>query len=76
MAVPRIGTKSKRDKRPLKEIPGMVPSLHHLPKGCLFSLGAALLNPFARMNGHRPLRWKKPTWPGAGGFIEIMHGSA
>ena len=37
MAVPRIGTKSKRDKRPLKEIPGMVPSLHHLPKGCLFS---------------------------------------
>jgi len=37
MAVPCIGTKSKCGKRSLKEIPGMVPSLLNLPKGCLFS---------------------------------------
>jgi len=37
MAVPCIGTKSTFGKRTLKEIPGMVPSLHHLPEGCLFS---------------------------------------
>ncbi len=37
MAVPYIGTKSKWGKRSLKEIPGMVPSLLNLPKGCAFS---------------------------------------
>jgi len=37
MAVPSIGTKSKLGKRSLKEIPGMVPSLLNLPKGCTFS---------------------------------------
>lgn len=36
MSVPSIGTKSKWGKRRLKEIPGVVPSLLHLPKGCAF----------------------------------------
>ncbi len=36
MSVPSIGTKSRLGKRRLKEIPGLVPSLLHLPKGCAF----------------------------------------
>ena len=36
MSVPSIGTKSKWGKRRLKEIPGVVPSVLNLPKGCTF----------------------------------------
>lgn len=35
-SVPKLGRKFKTGKQPLEEIPGMVPSLHHLPPGCLF----------------------------------------
>ncbi len=36
-SVPELGAKFKRGKQPLREIPGMVPNLIHLPAGCLFS---------------------------------------
>ncbi|WP_300460694.1 ABC transporter ATP-binding protein [Desulfobacula sp.] len=35
-SVPRLGKKFTEGKKPLYEIPGMVPSLHNLPDGCLF----------------------------------------
>jgi len=35
-SVPRLGEKFIRGRKPLDEIPGIVPSLHHLPPGCLF----------------------------------------
>ncbi len=35
-SVPRLGEKFVRGRKSLDEIPGMVPSLHHLPPGCLF----------------------------------------
>ncbi len=35
-SVPVLGKKFLTGKQPLDEIPGMVPSLHHLPPGCLF----------------------------------------
>jgi peptide/nickel transport system ATP-binding protein len=36
-SVPQLGAKFKRGKEPLREIPGIVPNLIHLPAGCLFS---------------------------------------
>jgi len=35
-SVPRLGKKFTEGKKALYEIPGMVPSLHNLPEGCLF----------------------------------------
>jgi oligopeptide/dipeptide ABC transporter ATP-binding protein len=35
-SVPRLGKKFTEGKKALDEIPGMVPSLHNLPNGCLF----------------------------------------
>ncbi len=35
-SVPRLGSKFKDGKQPLQEIPGVVPSLSRLPRGCLF----------------------------------------
>ena len=36
-SIPRLGTKTKRGKVRLQEIPGIVPSVHDLPEGCKFS---------------------------------------
>ncbi|MCG8564502.1 MAG: ABC transporter ATP-binding protein, partial [Desulfobacterales bacterium] len=36
-AVPRLGEKSRRGRRRLQEIPGIVPSLFDMPRGCSFS---------------------------------------
>jgi oligopeptide/dipeptide ABC transporter ATP-binding protein len=46
MSVPCIGTKARLGKRRLREIPGVVPSLLHLPKGCAF---------FPRCNVAKPI---------------------
>jgi oligopeptide/dipeptide ABC transporter ATP-binding protein len=35
-SVPRLGEKFIHGRKTLDEIPGMVPSLQHLPPGCLF----------------------------------------
>jgi len=35
-AIPRLGEKFIEGKKPLNEIPGMVPNLYDLPTGCLF----------------------------------------
>jgi peptide/nickel transport system ATP-binding protein/oligopeptide transport system ATP-binding protein len=35
-SVPRLGRRSKQGKSPLREIPGVVPSMFELPGGCLF----------------------------------------
>jgi oligopeptide/dipeptide ABC transporter ATP-binding protein len=36
-SVPRLGRKFKEGKKPLEEIPGIVPNLYDLPAGCLFA---------------------------------------
>ena len=36
-SIPRLGNKFKCGKKPLQEIPGLVPNLIRLPKGCLFA---------------------------------------
>ena len=36
-SIPVLGAKFKRGKQPLREIPGLVPNLIHLPPGCLFA---------------------------------------
>lgn len=36
-SVPKLGQKFDTGKQPLKEIPGMVPNLIRVPKGCLFA---------------------------------------
>jgi len=36
-SIPRLGSKFKTGKQPLKEIPGLVPNLIRLPPGCLFA---------------------------------------
>ena len=36
-AVPRLGEKSRKGRRRLQEIPGIVPSLFDMPRGCSFS---------------------------------------
>ena len=36
-SIPRLGHKFKYGKKPLQEIPGLVPNLIRLPKGCLFA---------------------------------------
>jgi len=41
-SVPTLGKKFITGKKPLYEIPGMVPSLHQLPVGCLFEPRCAL----------------------------------
>jgi len=35
-SIPKIGEKYKSNTRKLQEIPGVVPSLHQLPRGCRF----------------------------------------
>jgi oligopeptide/dipeptide ABC transporter ATP-binding protein len=35
-SIPRLGSKFKRGKHPLHEVPGLVPNLIRLPVGCLF----------------------------------------
>jgi len=35
-SIPKLGAKFSRGKQPLSEIPGFVPSLIRLPKGCIF----------------------------------------
>jgi oligopeptide/dipeptide ABC transporter ATP-binding protein len=35
-SIPRLGSKFKRGKHPLHEVPGLVPNLIGLPAGCLF----------------------------------------
>ena len=36
-SIPKLGHKFKYGKKPLQEIPGLVPNLIRLPKGCLFA---------------------------------------
>jgi peptide/nickel transport system ATP-binding protein len=36
-SVPKLGEKFRIGKRPLQELPGVVPSLNHLPQGCPFA---------------------------------------
>ena len=36
-SVPRLGRRSKQGKSRLQEIPGTVPSMYELPRGCLFA---------------------------------------
>ena len=36
-SIPVLGEKFKKGKQPLREIPGLVPNLIHLPPGCLFA---------------------------------------
>ena len=36
-SIPRLGAKFKTGKVPLKEIPGVVPNLIHMPPGCPFA---------------------------------------
>lgn len=35
-SIPRIGSRSRHGRQRLEEVPGIVPSLYHLPRGCSF----------------------------------------
>ncbi len=51
-SIPKLGHKFKYGKKPLQEIPGLVPNLIRLPKGCLFAPRCQyVLN---RCQGQRP----------------------
>jgi oligopeptide/dipeptide ABC transporter ATP-binding protein len=47
-SVPVLGRKFITGKQPLDEIPGMVPSLHHLPPGCLFEPRCSVAEPICK----------------------------
>lgn len=47
-SIPILGRKFTAGKQPLDEIPGMVPSLHQLPKGCLFEPRCEVSRPECR----------------------------
>lgn len=43
LSIPRLGEKVHRGKQPLREIPGIIPNLIHMPPGCPFAPRCSLV---------------------------------